>query len=376
MWWAVLAFWIFLGFVIANQIFWGMRDHHHSWWRLFLWQAGSCAIWTPFVPLVFALARRFPLYRRLPSFAVHAAAAVVVAAVHLVPVTVLTILLDPYRPVSEATSFVDEYEFMMLHWFGQDVLIYAGLLAVGAVIDFRERQKNRRIRESMLQAELARAQLRALRLELQPHFIFNAMNAVVGLLRNGDPGRAEKMLIGLSELLRRTLDGRERPLVPLAEELRVVRLYLDVEQIRFSDRLEIVFETEPGTERALVPNLLLQPLAENAVRHGVTRRVGARRIVISARRRRQRLLLRVIDDGPGLGTPSDGHGVGLENVSSRLEAIYGQDWSLDLRAAPDGGTEVSVEIPWQEVDEEAAAAESISKGTREELDPAPVGEVP
>lgn len=359
MWWAVLAFWVFLGFLIANQIFFGMRDHHHSWWRLFLWQAGSCAVWTPLVPLVLALARRFPLRLRLRPLLVHGLAAVLLAAVHLVPVTLLTLALDPYRPVAEATSFTGEYEFLMEHWFGQDVMIYVALLALAAILDFRNRQRDRRLRESVLEAELARAQLRALRLELQPHFIFNALNAVVGLLRSDDPERAEKMLIGLSELLRRTLEDRERQLVPLDEEMRLAQLYLDIEQIRFCDRLEVELRTEPGTEKVPVPSLLLQPLVENAVRHGVARRIGSGRVAVSAARRSDRLVLRVTDDGPGLESTA-GRGVGLDNVASRLEAHYGADWRLDLREVVGGGTEVSIEVPIREED-------TASTGTRRTL---------
>lgn len=370
LWWLVLAFWVFLGFVIANQIFFGMLDHEHSWWRLFLWQAGACALWTPFVPLVFGLARSFPLGLKVRPYLVHAAAAMLLAAVHLVPVTLLMLVLDPYAPVSEATSFVDEYEFMMLHWFGQDAVIYVALLALAAIVDFRERQKNRRLRQSVLEAELARAELRALRLELQPHFIFNALNAVVGLLRREDPADAEKMLIGLSELLRRTLDGRGRQCVPLVEELRLVRLYLDIERIRFGDRFEVSLEAEPGSENASVPSLLLQPLVENAVRHGVARHSGRGRVGVHARRSGDRLVLRVTDDGPGPETAEAGHGVGLDNVSSRLEALYGRDWELALGSGAEGGTEVRIELPWRlDVPEATEPGDGLVLDGWEELRP-------
>ena len=326
LWWAVLAFWILLGFLIANQIYLGMLDHGHDWWRLFLWQAGACAAWTPLVPVVLALGQRFRLAFRPVPIAVHLTAAIGLTAVHLLPVA----------------------------WLGQDVVIYVAILGLGVIIESRERREQAQLRASVLEAELARAELRALRLELQPHFIFNAMNSVVGLLRGGEPERAESMLIGLSDLLRRTLDGRGRQTVPLSEELHLIRLYLDIQTVRFGDRLTIGWSIGDGTESASVPSLLLQPIVENAVRHGIAQRNAPGRIEIQAHRRGDRLHLLVRDDGPGPRaesnlpgqSPEAGHGTGLGNVSSRLEALYGSAWSLNLAEADGGGTEVRIELPW------------------------------
>lgn len=362
-WWLILAFWIFLGFVIANQIFWSMPGHGHDWWRIFLWQAGAGAAWTPLVPLVFALATRFPVGRSRRHLAAHGAAALTLAALHLVAVALLSLALDPYQPVVASTSFAHEYAFMARRWLGQDLIIYVALLALSAILEAREAQEERRIRDSRLQAQLAQAQLRALRLELQPHFIFNALNSVVALMRRGDVDEAEEMLIGLSELLRRTLDGRERQLVPLKEETRLAELYLDIQKIRFADRLDVELDVAAGTEQALVPSLLLQPLIENAVQHGVARRAEGGRVRVASGRLSSngdgsdRLLLRVVDDGPGPEQdsaeaksperPGEARGVGLANARSRLEALYGDSWSLDLGPGPDGGAEVSIRIPWR-----------------------------
>lgn len=349
LWWAVLAFWIVLAFLITNQIYWGMRDHGHSWWRIFLWQAGACVAWTPLILPVLALARRVPPAFRPGPIGIHLLAALGLGAVHLLPVAWLEQQLDPYEPMRDAGSFREEYVFMLESWLGQDVVIYVALVGLAALAGSRERRERERLRASRLEAELARAELRALRLELQPHFIFNAMNSVVGLLRSDETERAETMLIGLSELLRRTLERRGVQEVSLAEELHLARLYLEIQEARFGERLQVAWEIAEHAERARVPSLLLQPLVENAVHHGVSRRRGRGRIEIRARRKDGRLILVIRDDGPGPVGPAS-PGLGLENVSSRLEALYSEDWSLELKSPDEGGAEVFIDLPWSSAD--------------------------
>jgi signal transduction histidine kinase len=204
-------------------------------------------------------------------------------------------------------------------------------------------------RERALAAEgqAHRAQLQALRYQLNPHFLFNTLNAVSTLIVERENQDAERMVARLSDFLRLTLEGNSDVEVPLADELDFARRYLDIEQIRFGDRLVVREDVEPEALSAQVPPLLLQPLVENAVRHGIMPREEGGTLRIEARRVGERLLLRVADDGPG--PPSDaelGGGVGLSNTKARLESLYGEAHRFTLQRADGGGCVVRVELPF------------------------------
>lgn len=342
----IVAFWVFFGVVAGNQIMMSMPTHGHSWWKMVGWQIGAAMGWAALTPLVLWLGMRYPLLPRLGVVFLHLVGGLAVAAVQVVPTTLLAIPIDPYTPVVEAMPFFEEYLFQLDNWLLLDVLLYFGLVAVGTGVETRRRQ----LREARLRAELAQAELRALRLELQPHFLFNALNAVAGLIQRGAVQEAERMLTGLSELLRSTLDSQGRQLVTVAEEMRLTQLYLDIQQVRFGDRLGVSFEVAEAAEELLVPNLMLQPIVENAVRHGVGRRVEGGTIAVSAALSGDRLVIRVHDDGPGLPagwseTEPSGHG--LEHVTSRLTAVYGDDWEMELSDRPEHGVAVEIVLPAQ-----------------------------
>ncbi|HEX2190412.1 MAG TPA: histidine kinase [Longimicrobiaceae bacterium] len=206
-------------------------------------------------------------------------------------------------------------------------------------------------RERALRAESAahRARLQALRYQLNPHFLFNTLNAVSTLVvehRNDEAGR---MISRLSDFLRLTLEGSDAPEVPLAEELEWARRYLEIEAVRFEDRLRVAWEVEPGALAAAVPGMLLQPLVENAVRHAVAPREEGGRITVRARRAGDRLLLAVEDDGPGVapGGAGNGRGIGLANTRERLRQAYGPAGALEVRPGERGGTAVSLRIPFR-----------------------------
>lgn len=342
--WVILAFWVFFGLVAGHQIILSMPTHGHSWWKMVGWQVGAAMGWAALTPVVLWLGMRYPLLPRIEVVFVHLVGALVVAAIQVVPTTLLAMSIDPYKPVVEAMPFVDEYLFQHDNWLLLDVLLYFGLVAVGTGIE----SKRRLVREAQLRAELAQAELRALRLELHPHFLFNALNAVAGLIQTGAVDEAERMLMGLSQLLRSTLDSTGRQLVTVAEEIHLVKLYLDIQKVRFGDRLGVALEVDAEAGQLLVPNLLLQPIVENAVRHGVGRRAEGGTITVRATRKGDRLVLRVEDDGPGLpadGSETEPSGHGLDHVTSRLEAVYGDDWELELSDRPQGGVVVEIVLP-------------------------------
>ena len=199
-----------------------------------------------------------------------------------------------------------------------------------------------------LATELVQARLQALRMQVNPHFLFNTLNTISALIHES-PNAAERMIARLSELLRRTLDRSGAQEVPLREEVEFLKSYLEIEQMRFPDRLRVTFEIEPRTEELLVPQLILQPLVENALRHGILPREEAGRLEISAKiLGDQRLELKVRDNGNGLppanGTPRR-EGIGLQNVRSRLAQLYGSGQEFTIGNATGGGVEARLCIP-------------------------------
>jgi len=209
---------------------------------------------------------------------------------------------------------------------------------------YRERERQ----AGALATELVQARLQALRMQINPHFLFNTLNTISALIHE-NPEAADRMVVRLSDLLRRTLDRGDVQEVPLREELEFLRSYLEIEQMRFSDRLTVTFNIEPKAQDLLVPHLILQPLVENALRHGILPREEAGRVEISARvLDGQHLELRVRDNGNGLAPANDSlgrAGIGLQNIRSRLAQLYGDAQQFEIGNAADGGVEARVRIP-------------------------------
>jgi len=203
----------------------------------------------------------------------------------------------------------------------------------------RERAMN------LIRAESAahEAELRMLRMQLNPHFLFNSLNSIAMLTRANENASAVRMTAGLADLLRYVLEGAQDE-VPLEQEISFLQQYLEIEKIRFRDRLNVVFDVADEALPALIPNLLLQPLVENAVVHGASKRISGGMIHVAARRLGDRLVVQITDDGPGLSGPSARTGVGLTNTRERLEQMFGTQQSLELRNGAFGGTVVTLTL--------------------------------
>ena len=351
-WLAISTLWAFFGFVVGNHVYFSMRGHGHDWGLILLWQIGGAAAWILLTPAVLALDRRHPLGpdRRWRVAPLHLVAALMFAGLRLIPLTALSLVLDPFRPVAREATFAGEYGKLLAEWLLVDLMVYAAILVLARVLGYREQAYQDQLRASRLRAELAAAELRALELEVQPHFLFNALNAIATLIRAGQGRRAADMVVALADLLRSTLQRRGRVFLTLAEELEHVQRYLDLQKARFQDRLEVRVEMAAEARRARVPGLVLQPLVENAFRHGIERKRGPGSVAITARRSGAWLDLSVRDDGPGpdADPTSSGTGIGLANLRARLEALFEDRWRLELGAAEGGGTRVAVSIPWSE----------------------------
>jgi LytS/YehU family sensor histidine kinase len=232
--------------------------------------------------------------------------------------------------------------------FASDLLVYGGVVGVCYALDYYRKYREREVVATRLEAQLAQAQLDSLRMQLHPHFLFNTLNSIVGLVRDNKNTAAVSMLVGLSDLLRHALEHSARQEVELREELNFIKLYLSIQEMRFSDRLQIKLDIDPETTKAMVPNLILQPLTENALRHGIARRADSGLLGISSAVQDGQLRLTVYDDGAGL--PYDWQlkgsaGIGLANTVARLEQLYDDDHQFDIRNRDEGGVEAVILIP-------------------------------
>ena len=258
-------------------------------------------------------------------------------------------------------TFRNTFPFLLARGLQGGILTYWAVLGVQwGILYYRWYQERTQqaldleLRASELRTQLVSAQLSAMKLQLQPHFLFNTLNAIMVLVRQQNGRAAEEMLSHLSDLLRCVLEDVEAQEVPLRRELHYLKLYLSIEQVRFADRLRVEISADAAVQDAAVPQFALQPIVENAIRHGIGASGSAGKVAISARRVEDTLEIRVEDDGPGLARESDStlksdsneKGIGLTNTRARLEQLYGSAARLTLQNAEGGGAAVTVILPF------------------------------
>jgi signal transduction histidine kinase len=242
----------------------------------------------------------------------------------------------------------------LVYVFHQNLATYWIVVAATQGYLYYSRYRQGEVRAAQLSAQLAQAQLQALRMQLHPHFLFNTLNAISTLVHK-DPEIADRMIARLSDLLRLTLENIGVQEVRLAKELEFLERYLDIERMRFADRLEVRMQIAPETLDARLPYLILQPLVENAIRHGIAPRSAPGRIEVSAERKDGMLVLTVKDDGPGIAETNPKKGVGISSTRARLERLYGAAHSFVLQNGPQGGLIVTLAMPFQFIVEDVAA---------------------
>ena len=317
--------------------------------QMLVWEAPYWILWAALAPVVFWLARRFPLERqRWQGHALlHLAACCALTVVHRFIYLPLcwALYVDAY---ARRQSLGALYESDLLFNLPVGFMCYGTFLLVSSVMDYYERYQAGELRASQLEAQLAQAQLQALKMQLQPHFLFNTLNSI-SALQLTDVEAANRMTARLGDFLRLTLDNAGTQEVTLRQELEFLRGYLEIESIRFQDRLQVTLEIEPETLDARVPNLILQPIVENSIKFAVVLRAAAGHIQIRAQRNNGHLRLQVQDDGPGLSLPRTGNiasrGVGLTNTEARLKQLYGNAQRFELANVPAGGLLVTLELP-------------------------------
>ena len=343
-------FWLFIaaGCVVlaifsSLTVYLNSRVAGRTNWTDVIFTASLWLIFGALTRIPYALALRFPLRREqiVRTAAAHFTGALVLSLCWASAGTLLSLLLVR-RPAQ--VSFLRYYLSSLLTTLPLCMFLYFAVLGCVYAYAYYREMREREEQQARLAAQLAEARLSALRMQLNPHFLFNSLNAITVLVRDGKIEDASRMLELLSGVLRQVLQSHKRQEVTLEEELQFIEKYLAIEQVRFSDRLQIDWTIDSNLHNALVPEFILQPLVENAIRHGVGKRSEEGRIEITAAAANGELVLSVRDNGPGYAATSEG-GVGLENTRDRLRTLFDRAAKLDVIDANGRGTVATIRFP-------------------------------
>ena len=297
-------------------------------------------------PIAYVLARQFPLKqeKRIRNLGIHFLGSLLLCVGWATLGIILGMVLGRYPAEKDLGRSYVSWLLTSLPW---SVFMYFTVLGCVYAFSYYREVRERETREARLAAQLSEAKLSALRMQLHPHFLFNSLNAITVLLRDQKTREASEMLERLSRLLRQVLQSEHGELIPLRQELQFIEEYLSIEQVRFSDRLTVRWEIDDAVRDALVPAFILQPLVENAVRHGIAKRVDNGLIEVIARREGAVLVLSIRDNGPGYQSDSL-EGVGLTNTRARLEALYASEAELRIESNEEG-TSAEIRLPFATV---------------------------
>jgi signal transduction histidine kinase len=320
---------------------------------VFLFNLLTWTSWLALVPVVLWLSRtsRFTRGTLVRPLIVHGLAALALATLHCLfsgTVRWAIIHLSAVQPVAAATgSWLSAVKFVALFSFEWEVMLYGGLVAMDHAVEFYRELQQRAVSESRLEARLVEAQLEALQRQLHPHFLFNTLHAIATLVHT-DPSAAEAMIVRLGDLMRAVFRSHVQQEVSVAREIQLLEQYLAIQRLRFDGGLEAEIRVAPEAAGMRVPVLVLQPLVENAIKHGLARGRGGRITVTASRILGDRLALTVCDNGKGVGSNelrSLNEGIGLSNTRARLERLYPGEHHVSFAAPPGGGFTVSLTLP-------------------------------
>lgn len=353
----ILVIWIGLAILLSAEVFLGgiLSDKRIQvdWAEQFFKILQLSLTWAILTPPILWLVGKFPFERSkwTVPLLIHSVAGILITPVQAVPYLLVDGLLSgadsPFSfLIRQYLGYVGRISFLGL-------IIYWSVLLIAHMIRLQRKLGMEKLRAAQLSQSLTAAQLQLLKSRLQPHFLFNSLNSISLFAAQQDIDATREMIDRLGRMLRLSLENITEQLTPLESELDILNCYLDIEEMRFQDRLRIIKKIDTEALRASVPNLILQPLVENAVRHGFSKRIGAGLIEIDIRKNGNRLTIKVADDGPGLPRGWEletGSGVGLKNTIERLEMLFPQSYTLKLYNREEGGATAELTIPFVEVE--------------------------
>jgi two-component system, LytTR family, sensor kinase len=351
--------WTVVGLLFGSQaVVYSLYTATPRVWRPLASALADWYIWALLAPLILAVGRRFPLVR--PGWWWRSVPVLFVAGLLFTALKVAVRAglgqLIPGLPTAPVGV-------MVLAQFHVQIATFWVILGIGAAFEYYGKYRERELRASQLESRLAQAQLDVLRMQLQPHFLFNTLHTISAFMQEGEIEAADRMITRLSDLLRLALESAGAQEVPLRQEMDFLRRYVEIQQIRFQDQLRVHLDVPDELLDARVPNLILQPLVENAIKHGVTARAEGGEVRVSVARDAGVLRLTVRDDGPGLSATekaSNGSGVGLANTRERLRQLYGDRARFSVSNHATGGVEVEISIPYSAADQGVRVVGSYS----------------
>ena len=341
------AFWTLVGLAFASQFYLSstLLGRSISWGQAITYSLGDWYVYALLSVPSLWLARRYPPEGGQPwrTAAIHLVAALVFSLLY---VTLRALVGQVHSSlIDEPVTFLEVFRPLMVKTFPYNLLIYGVIISASHAIEYYRKYHERTVHALELEKHLTEARLQALLRQLKPHFLFNTLNGIASLMHT-DVEAADRMLVRLSELLRLTMSHPGQPLTSLREEIAFIEKYLEIERIRFRDRLTAAMDVDPAALDVNVPSLILQPLVENSIRHGLEPHARPGHVQISVRRMADHLVLVVRDNGGG--QPTGGftrEGIGLGNTRARLRELYGEHHRFDLANHPEGGLEIRITIP-------------------------------
>ncbi len=352
-WLLIAGLWAGLGILDATQDVFSMRHAgmHHSWAKLFIVLVFDWLPWVLVTPFIIELGRRHPPAWTSPrTWARHLCVVVLIDIAAAAWASALEVLLQPWLPDFATNDFLTTWPVKMSGGLLPAFILYAVLLSVTFVLDSKARAAAQQTKTARLNEQLSYAQLNALQHQIEPHFIFNTLNAISGLVREQKNDAAVSMIVALSDFLRRVAVSSHEPQASLVQEVEFLERYLQIQEARFAGRLKLELQIPAELHKARIPSLVLQPLVENAIKHGIAQRALGGEVRVGASRSDGLLRLSVYNDGPLLNC--DGRavreGIGLSNLRTRLQLLYGNDCGLRLENYGITGVQVSLALPYRE----------------------------
>lgn len=345
--WTLFALFFASQFALQNQL----SENPIPFWRILSWQLVSGYAWFVFSPIILTLSAKYPFedQKWKVSVPIHVVASILVSLC-LLAVDAFILPKLGYLARFQLTSFFETYKILFFVNFHFSIAIYWAVVAIHQAILYYRKYRERELKTSQLEARLAQSRLQVLKMQLHPHFLFNTLNAISELIHR-NPDVADRMITDLSDLLRMSFENLEVQEIPLSQELEFLRKYLEIEQTRFHDRLEVKMEIAADTLDASVPNMILQPLVENAIKHGISPKADGGHINVTAARSNGHLQISVSDDGvgvPGGEVSRVEEGVGLSNTRRRLRHLYGDAHTFELNSVGGHGVNVDLDIPYRQ----------------------------
>ena len=343
-----IVLWSLIGLAFAGQFYLSssLLGRSITWGQAISYSLADWYVWALLSIPIAALARRFPPAPESPwrTAGIHLLAGLCFALLYVVIRTLVGVLHGWL--IDEEATFLEVFRPLFVKTFPFNLIIYGVIVSVSHALDYYRKYHERTVQTLELEKHLTEARLQSLLRQLKPHFLFNALNGIASLMYS-DVAAAERMLVRLAELLRQTMSQTGAPLTALKAEIAFLDCYLGIERIRFRERLAVHMDIEPSTLDAQVPSLILQPLVENAIRHGIEPQVRPGIITLASRRVGETLVLTVIDNGGGM--PPGGftrEGIGIANSRARLAELYGRDQTFEMSNQPEGGLCVRLTFPF------------------------------